>query len=250
MDIVRLGLRTGGRGPTSGGASITIFRPLQRHISTEAEHKPRQKLWTNAERDLLVRLRTDGKTVPRIAEQLGRTIQSIKSQLYLYLVPRQRLSTCRQNRYSPEEDATLLRLKQDSEPFRVISSHFPTRTSCSVRSRLVYLNKSPPVHQTPKSLPFTQAEAAELCRLRDVEHLPWKDVFKKMPSRSPASLMSRYYNEIAITDRPRQRRDNDLTQAEKDEILRLRSEGQTCSAVAATLGRSSVTVWRISRVAK
>lgn len=113
-------------------------------------------------------------------------------------------------RYTPAEDDTILRLREDDKlGWQDIAKQMPGRTLASVqrhysrdigpygRSRSSTPRGSPGPDELPsRPRKYTEDEDTTLMRLRDDEGLEWEQVAEQMPDRSASSLENRYYYKV------------------------------------------------------
>ena len=144
--------------------------------------------WTLAEDDLLVRLRQEGRQLKEVAVHLHRTYNQVSHRTQKVL--RQRglgglLMEISPKRWREEEDATLLKLRQEGMSFRVISERL-ARTPGSVQFRHTRLTQT----ANGASETWTEAETEKLATLLRSKQL-WPTTFAAFPSRSRLAVQTR-----------------------------------------------------------
>ncbi|KAK0932566.1 hypothetical protein LTR29_015844 [Friedmanniomyces endolithicus] len=189
--------------------------------------------WSPAEDDLIVQLRASGHTVPAIAERLSsRSMGAVSNRIYEVLGPQGRVKVAPPGRpFSAEDDEFLAKVSGFPSPS--LLSRFPDRSLVSLYKRMQRLRR--PAGRAN----FTPEDDAELCKLRDQDHLTWDEIAARMPSCHKETLAKRYVRITPLSARThvRLRRDRDGTAS--SEIRRLRDSGLTWEAVAAKMSRFS-----------
>ncbi|KAK0261658.1 hypothetical protein LTS09_003751 [Friedmanniomyces endolithicus] len=177
--------------------------------------------WSPAEDDLIVQLRASGHTVPAIAERLSsRSMGAVSNRIYEVLGPQGRVKVAPPGRpFSAEDDEFLAKVSGFPSPS--LLSRFPDRSLVSLYKRMQRLRR--PAGRAN----FTPEDDAELCKLRDQDHLTWDEIAARMPSCHKETLAKRYVRITPLSARThvRLRRDRDGTAS--SEIRRLRDSGLT-----------------------
>ncbi|KAK1085064.1 hypothetical protein LTR33_002315 [Friedmanniomyces endolithicus] len=166
--------------------------------------------------------------MPEIADRLGlRSANAVSTRMYSVLAPQGRVKLAPiALRFSAEENRLLAKLTKEGLTASRLLPYFPGRNRISLYTRMLKLQRP------AGSANFTPAEDAELCRLRDQDHLTWAEVAARMPSHDRSSLVSPYTRITPLSARTcvRLRRDRDGTAS--SEIRRLRDSGLTWEAVS------------------